>query len=76
MDDPVNSLDVKASSGDICTEKNSLLLIVRTRISSFGAYISVLEFIESVQSLLLLLLAMNVHNWDIDIVEKVTVELF
>lgn len=61
LDDPINALDVETSGGHISAEEDSSLIVA--------------ELIEGVQSLLLLLLAVDVHNFDVNIVEKIIVEL-
>ena len=61
LNDPVNLGEIKASLSDICAQKDSCF--------------SLTEFEVSGCSLLLLLLAMDVLDRDVDVVEQIRVEL-
>jgi len=60
LNNPINVGEVKASLSNISAKKNSSLGLA--------------EFKVSRSSLLLFLLAMNVLYWNINVVQKVTVE--
>lgn len=61
MDNPINVREVKTSLSNIGAEKNTRFSLGKFKVSS--------------SSLLLLLLAMDVLHWNINVVKQVTVEL-
>lgn len=61
LDDPVDLREIKTSLGHVRAEQNTCLGLA--------------EFEVSRRALLLLLLAMNVLHWNIDVVEQIRVEL-
>ena len=61
LDDPVDSWNVEPSRSNVSAQQNTLLELA--------------ELVERGRPLLLLLLAVNVHHWDVHVVEEVGVEL-
>ena len=56
LDDPVDSGDIESTGSHVGTDQSSSLCVA--------------EFEESVGALLLLLLAVEVEHWEVDVVEK------